>query len=124
MLVDLDVLKQHLRVLHSDQDLLIETYAAAAERRVSSYIDRPIYESAEDIPKIGAAGYDPYAISVVPEVVTSILLLVEMSWSGRDGEGMPSDHVGLPPPVAQMLSGLRVWRPTPCLGDRYAPPFP
>lgn len=113
MLVDLDTLKMHLRVLHSHQDNLITAYAAAAERRVSDYIDRPIYPTEDEIPQRDDPRYDAYAISVVPEVVTSIMLLVELSWTGRDGEGMPDNVIGLPRPVAQMLSGLRVWRSEP-----------
>ena len=122
MLVPLDILKKHLRVLHGHQDTLIAIYAASAERRISSHIGRRIYAKEADIPPPGHADHDPHAITTVPEIVAAVLILTELSWLGKDGEGVDSGHIGLPVRVAGILAGLRVWRTPADEGCRRAAP--
>lgn len=115
MLVSLGRTKEHLRVEFSSDDFEIQSCCEAAEEMVVRHIDRPVYGSAEQIPAVGAIGYDRYAMVMTRAVEASILTLCHDLYyqtmaGGRDGAGT------LPDKVVAMLSHLRVWRSEGCDG--------
>lgn len=66
----LDQIKAHLRVMHNEEDALIQSYMAAAEKLVSQYLG-------DDLP-------DP-----VPEPITAaMMLLVGDLYTNRSRQGM------------------------------------
>lgn len=107
MLVDLSLIKQHLRVLHADEDMLIQAYAEAAERQVISFVDRPVYATAEEIPAEGSDGYDEFAIVVNAQIQVAVMLLVGRLW---DGEALEQLEDRPPVEVRSILAPLRVFR--------------
>lgn len=47
-MIDFSLVKQHLRVLHTREDVIIQLYIDAAIGRFSDYADRDLYESDTD----------------------------------------------------------------------------
>jgi hypothetical protein len=111
-LLDLDLVKSHLRVDDSDSDTLIASYQAAAESIIAQYLDRDIY-AAGDSPSTSTQ----YAIELQPPMVAAILLLIGDMYAQRETEdsdfqrrpvaGFPAV---LPRQCRALLAPYRVWR--------------
>ncbi|SMQ65886.1 Phage gp6-like head-tail connector protein [Devosia lucknowensis] len=102
-LVDLDLVKKHLRVDWDDEDVEIEAYAAAAEAIVTEYLDRTV-QATGPLPSD-----DPNAMVVTPPITAAILLVTNDLFDNRtsdvvDGEAM------LSPTVRRLLAPYRIWR--------------
>jgi hypothetical protein len=111
-LLDIDLVKKHLRVTHDDDDDVIAAYQAAAEAAVTEYLDRNVYPAGDS-----PAPDDEYAIELRPSIVTAILLLVGNMYDGCDvdtdaveGVAQPDGDVVLPGVIRTMLTPYRVWR--------------
>lgn len=113
-LVSLTLTKKHLRVLHDDDNEVIEAYLAAAENIVQEYVDRAIYGSVDDSPA-GAppSDDDGTAIEVQPAITAAILLLVGDMYERRESNVWETDMATLPRPVRALLAPYRVWRTIP-----------
>lgn len=109
MITDLPDLKRHLRVDHDDEDRVIAAYALAAEQQVQSWLGRPIYARAEDMPTPTAAGFNRYQM-VAPEAVkVAIYQMADRMYHDRGGDGGP-DAAAVPPmSVRGLLSDYRVF---------------
>jgi hypothetical protein len=111
-LLDLDLIKSHLRVDDTESDTLIAAYQAAAESIVAQYLDRDVYAVGDSpVPT------DPYAIELQPPMVAAILLLIGDMYLSRETEDTDFQRrpvVGfpavLPRPVRALLAPYRVWR--------------
>lgn len=105
-LVDIALVKKHLRVYHDDENTEITAYQAAAESLVIEYLDRTVYAADEAVP----SGDDGTAIEVTPPITAAILLLTERLFDDR---GSTPEHDGpavLSRTERALLAPYRVWR--------------
>lgn len=111
-LLELSLVKSHLRVDDTDSDALIAVYQAAAENIIVEYLDRDVY----------AVGDSPgptsdYSIALTPAITAAILLLIGDLYAQRETEdadasrkpSLAMDAV-LPRPIRALLAPYRVWR--------------
>ncbi len=101
-LVDLDLVKRHLRVHHDDEDAEIGVYRDAAEIIAVEYLDREVV----------AAGETPSVedgIVVTPAITAAILLLVGDMYEVREPD-QKQEGAMLPRAVRALLAPYRVWR--------------
>ncbi len=112
-LIDLDTLKAHLRVLHSDEDAEIELYGDAAEGIVVEYLDRIVVAADATLPAEGEEGYDPNAITVTKPIVAAILLVAGDLYEVREPDPKLTGDAVLPRAVRALLAPYRVWRSLP-----------
>lgn len=111
-LLDISLVKQHLRVDDSDSDTLIAAYQAAAESIVTEYVDRDVYISGDS-----PTTTDEFAMEIEPPMVAAILLLIGDLYAARetddtDASRKPSlvQNAVLPRAVRALLAPYRVWR--------------
>lgn len=112
-LIDLDTLKAHLRVLHSDEDAEIELYGAAAEGIVVEYLDRIVVAAEATLPAEGEEGYDPNAIKVTKPIIAAILLVAGDLYEVREADPKLAGDAVLPRAVRTLLAPYRIWRSLP-----------
>ena len=111
-LLDLELVKNHLRVDDTDSDSIILAYQAAAESIIAQYLDRDIY-AAGDSP----TSTDQYALELQPPITAAILLYIGDLYSSRETEDTDFQRrpvVGfpavLPRQIRALLAPYRVWR--------------
>jgi hypothetical protein len=81
-MLNLALVKQHLRVLHNREDDLIETYMAAAISEFESYTERKLYA---DQAELEADATPPeYTVILDKKIENGALLLVGYLYSVRD----------------------------------------
>jgi len=105
-LVDIALVKKHLRVFHTDDDTEIAAYQAAAETIVKEYVDRVVYEAGGSAP----SGDDGTAIEVTPAITAAILLLIGDLYERRESNTWEPEQATLPKSVRALLAPYRVWR--------------
>jgi len=103
-LLDLALVKGHLRVLGDDEDAQIALYQAAAESAVVEYLDR-VVQAAEPLPPD-----DDKAMVVTPDIQRAILLLVGEFYDTREPDPKDTGDAILPRGVRSLLAPYRVWR--------------
>lgn len=102
-LLDIELVKKHLRVDWTDDDEAIAAYQAAAEGIVVEYIDRPVYVAGDSpVPD------DAFAIELKPAITAAILLLVGDMYDNREAGN--EQGALLPRSVRALLAPYRVWR--------------
>ena len=102
-IVSLDVVRSHLRVLHTDEDAEIGLYRDAAESIVTQHLDREVV----------AAGETPTAadgIAATPAIVSAILLVTGDLYEVREPDPKATGDAVLPRAVRMLLAPWRVWR--------------
>lgn len=111
-LLDISLVKQHLRVDDNDSDTLIAAYQAAAEAIVAEYIDREVYASG-DSPE----PTDEFAIELQPPITAAILLIIGDLYAARETDDTDAArkptlalNAVLPRAVRALLAPYRVWR--------------
>ncbi|MCK4205261.1 phage gp6-like head-tail connector protein [Brucella pituitosa] len=102
-LVDLELLKKHLRVFHDDEDAELEVYLAAAETVVTDYLDREVV-AADQTPSLADG------IIINPAISAAILLVGADLYENREPDMSASGDAVLPRHVRALLSAYRVWR--------------
>ncbi|MFT4184262.1 MAG: head-tail connector protein [Rhizobium sp.] len=102
-LLDIDLVKQHLRVDFDDDDTIIAAYQAAAETIVAEYIDRELVSSGET-----PATTD--GIAVTPAITVAILLLTAAMYENSEADEAAQRDAVLPQGVRTLLAPYRVWR--------------
>ncbi len=105
-IIDFDLIKRHLRVFHSDDDVSIAAYQAAAEEIIAEYVDRIIFEDGGSAP----SGDDGTAMETTPAVTAAVLLLVADMYEKRESDTWEGDQATLPKTVRALLAPYRVWR--------------
>ena len=81
-MLDIALVKQHLRVLHAREDMLIQTYMDAALCEFESYTERKLYV---DQAAIDADATAPEYTAILDSKITNgALLLVGYFYSVRD----------------------------------------
>ena len=104
-LLDIELVKAHLRVDAEDDATLIESYQAAAESAVAQYLDRDIYA-----PGDSPAPDDEFAIELQPPMVAAILLLIGDMYAVREPDAKLDGSAVFPRAVRALLAPYRVWR--------------
>ena len=105
-LVELDLLKKHLRVFHDDEDAELEVYLAAAEAIVTEYVDREVVAT-------GATPTLPDGIELTPPITAAILLVAADLYENREPDVKAEGNAVLPRHVRALLAPTRVWRTLP-----------
>lgn len=101
-LLDLDLVKRHLRIFHDDEDTEIGIYRDAAETIAVEYLDREVV----------TAGETPVAddgIEITPAITAAILLLTGDMYEMREPDQKQEGAI-LPRAVRALLAPYRVWR--------------
>ena len=117
-LLDLPLVKKHLRVSFDDDDTEIALYLAAAESMVVETLDRPVAASGTVLPIVGETGYDETAIVVNPAIQAAILLVTGDLYEHR--ESATDLKIEDLPTVRRLIAPWRVWRKfeeDDCYGD-------
>lgn len=87
-MLELDIVKQHLRMEldDSDEDLLLETYATAAQRYVENHTGRNLYATEGEIPKDSETGEptDEHALVLDDDITAAMLLLIGHWYANRE----------------------------------------
>ena len=109
-LLDLDILKRHLRIFHDDEDTEVELYGSAAEGIVLQYLDRPVYPAGVEIPLVAEIAYDEFAIHVNSEIKAAMLLVAGDLYANREPDPDNKGEAALQPVVRRLLAPYRVWR--------------
>ena len=107
-LVLLETVKAHVRVDHSDDDVLLEAYRDAAEAAAIGHLCRVVHPTGTVLPAEGEEGYDATAIVVGPAIVAAVLLLTGDLYESREAGGT-GDAV-LPASVRALLAPWRIWQ--------------
>lgn len=81
-MLDLDLVKQHLRVLHSREDSLIQTYVDAALCQFESFTSRKLYVDQATLEADVTAPAN--AIVLDSKITNGALLLIGYLYSVRD----------------------------------------
>ncbi|WP_113341754.1 head-tail connector protein [Brucella intermedia] len=105
-LVELELLKKHLRVFHDDEDAELDVYLAAAETIVVEYVDREIVAT-------GAPPATDDGIVVTPPITAAILLVAADLYENREPDMKAQGNAVLPRHVRALLAPYRVWRTLP-----------
>lgn len=103
-LVDIDLVKKHLRVDFDDDDMEIAAYQAAAENIVAETLDRSVFVS----PEVAPTDDDGTAIELPAAVTAAILLMTGHLYKNRESVG--EAQVELPMTIKYLLAPYRIWR--------------
>lgn len=109
-LVDLPLVKKHLRVTWTDEDTEITLYRDAAEVTVSEYLDRCVLPEGDELPTEEDESYDPHTMNVTPPIVAAILLQTGEFYERRETPEKNEGEAMLSPVVRRLLAPYRVWR--------------
>ena len=101
-LIELSLLKKHLRIFHDDEDEELDVYGTAAEAIVVEHIDREVVASGESTSADG--------IIITPPIVAAILLVAADLYENREPDMKASGDAVLPRHVRALLAPYRVWR--------------
>lgn len=109
-LLELPLVKKHLRVMHDDEDAEIAIYQEAAETIVVAYLDRVVLATGP-LPVEGEEGYDETAIVLNSSITAAILLMTGDLYEVREPDPKFNDgDAVLPKSVRMLLAPWRVWR--------------
>ena len=112
-LLDINIVKRHLRVFHDDDDNEIGAYQAAAENIVVEYLDRNVVAEGTTLPDESDPAYDPTAMVVTPAITSAILLVLGDLYEFREPDTKEQGDAVLPQAVRALLAPWRVWRTLP-----------
>lgn len=101
-LIELSLLKKHLRIFHDDEDDELGVYLTAAETIAVEYIDREVVASGEPTAVDG--------IVITPPIIAAILLVAADLYENREPDMKASGDAVLPRHVRALLAPYRVWR--------------
>lgn len=105
-LIDIALVKKHLRVYADDEDTEIAAYQAAAEAIIVAYLDRSVLGAGVS----PLSGDDGTAIEVNPTITAAILLLTGDFYEFREADQSADGDAVLPRAVRALLAPYRVWR--------------
>lgn len=109
-LLDLTLVKRHLRVTHDEDDAEISAYQGAAENIAIQYLDREVLPEGSALPAEGEVGYDPYTMLITPAITAAVLLLIGDFYEHREPDMTADGNAVLPRHVRALLAPWRVWR--------------
>ncbi len=102
-LIDIALVKQHLRVDFNDDDTIIAAYQAAAETIVVEYLDR-------EVVAVGATPGTSDGIAITPAITVAVLLLTAALYENGEADDAGQENAVLPSGVRALLAPYRVWR--------------
>ena len=109
MLVDPAIAKQHQRISGADEDTLVQLYLDAAERAALTYLNRKVYEKAEDLDAAvdeGTAGR--YPMVVTADIQTAMYLIFGHLYANRESVMLGVPATRLPDGPWALLEPYRV----------------
>ena len=110
MIISLGDMRDDLRVTSDAEDAQILSYMQAAQSMIEGWIGRPVYRSIEDLPLVGAPGYDPYQIVADGAIVVALKKLVNSMYDEERGaSGSTSEDAVPPASVRALLARHRVF---------------
>lgn len=109
-LLELPLVKKHLRIFHDDEDAEVQIYLAAAETIVVAYLDRVVVAEGP-LPEPEDEDYDETAIVLNSSITAAILLMVGDLYEVREPDPKFNDgDAVLPKSIRMLLAPWRVWR--------------
>ena len=108
-LIDLPLVKRHLRVSFNDDDSEIALYLAAAESMVVETLDRAVLPTGTVLPGVDDEDYDETAMVVTPAISAAILLVTGHLYEHREAASDLKIEE-LPISVRHLIAPWRVWR--------------
>lgn len=109
-MLDLSIIKPHVRleVEDTEEDVLLETYATAAQRLVENQTGRTLYATAGEIPVDGGgAPTDDSALVLDDDLTTAMLLLIGHWFENREAVVIGSTPAELPMAVEALIAPYR-----------------
>lgn len=109
-MLDLSIIKPHVRLEldETDEDVLLETYATAAQRLVENRTGRTLYATEGEIP-VDSEGEstDDSALVLDDDLTTAMLLLIGHWFENREAVVIGSSAAELPMAVEALISPYR-----------------
>ncbi|MDI5890608.1 head-tail connector protein [Halomonas rhizosphaerae] len=110
-MLDLSIIKPHVRLEldETDEDVLLETYATAAQRLVENRTGRTLYATDGEIPTDSETGEptDDSALVLDDDLTTAMLLLIGHWFENREAVVIGSSPAELPMAVEALISPYR-----------------
>lgn len=103
MIISLGEMRDDLRVTSDAEDAQILSYMQAAQSMIEGWIGRPVYRSIEDLPLVGAPGYDPYQIVADGAIVVALKKLVNSMYDEERGASGTTSEDAVPPASVRVL---------------------
>lgn len=108
-ILDLTLVKSHLRVTWAFEDQLISLYQAAAEGAAASFLNRRVFKDEDELlaaVAAGTAGEDPMIANA--EIQAAVLLTVGHLYENRENTVVGLSAVELPHGAREFLQPYRV----------------
>ncbi|WP_454056038.1 head-tail connector protein [Cupriavidus sp. Marseille-Q8015] len=108
-ILDLTLVKSHLRVTWASEDQLIGVYQAAAEGAAASFLNRKVFKDEDELLAAVAAdtaGDDPIIANA--EIQAAVLLTVGHLYANRENSVVGLSAVELPHGAREFLQPYRV----------------
>lgn len=110
-MLDLSIIKPHVRLEldETDEDVLLETYATAAQRLVENQTGRTLYATEGEIPVDAETGEptDEHALVLDDDLTTAMLLLIGHWFENREAVVIGSTPSELPLAVEALIAPYR-----------------
>ena len=110
-MLDLSIIKPHVRLEldETDEDVLLETYATAAQRLVENRTGRTLYATEGEIPTDSETGEptDTSALVLDDDLTTAMLLLIGHWFENREAVVIGSITAELPMAVEALIGPYR-----------------
>jgi len=110
-MLDLSIIKPHVRLelANTEEDVLLETYATAAQRLVENQTARTLYATAGEIPTDSKTGEptDDSALVLDDDLTTAMLLLIGHWFENREAVVIGSTPSELPLAVEALIAPYR-----------------
>ncbi|APC45960.1 head-tail connector II [Halomonas phage QHHSV-1] len=110
-MLDLSIIKPHVRLEldETDEDVLLETYATAAQRLVENRTGRTLYATEGEIPTDSETGEptDDSALVLDDDLTTAMLLLIGHWFLNREAVVIGSSTAEVPMAVEALISPYR-----------------
>lgn len=108
-ILDLTLVKSHLRVTWASEDQLIGLYQAAAEGAAASFLNRKVFKDEDELQAAvdaDAAGDEPIIANA--EIQAAVLLTVGHLYANRENSVVGLSAVELPHGAREFLQPYRV----------------
>lgn len=101
-LITLDLAKEHLRVINTDEDNLIKLFIDAALDNVSEMIDRPI-DGTDPKPVVFDDADPPNVLALKPSLHAAALLIIGDFYENREAQSVGTKMELTPNPTVDRL---------------------
>lgn len=109
MFIDLALAKSHQRIISNKEDVLISAFIAAAEQSAITYLNRQLFDTAENMAAAiadGVAGKFPMVITA--DIKAAMLLIIGHLYGSREDVLVGVGAVELPMGSRHLLRPYRI----------------